>query len=194
MHLLCATVVVAPAVLTQEGDKEFNSDTALTQLVQGAQAARVQSINSWVPKQTRSPSKVTTTKTVRNKEVELTLYVFDSVYRQYLVPSAILEKVKLVLDTSYEPYASNGNQEEDKKPEFYRTDERQLVLKKVAAFYNKSVTLILNIIPVDVIVTAYEGQKNNKCEAGELPPEAGRHRQKNFPNGGEWVDTAKSLA
>ncbi|KAJ9070731.1 hypothetical protein DSO57_1004654 [Entomophthora muscae] len=57
-----------------------------------------------------------------------------------------------------------------------------------------SVTLILNTIPVDGIVTAYEGQKNTKCEAGELPPEAGRHRQKNFQNGGEWVDTAKSLA
>ncbi|KAJ9059142.1 hypothetical protein DSO57_1005644 [Entomophthora muscae] len=30
------------------------------------------------------------------------------------------------------------------------------------------------------------------CEARELPPEAGRHRQKNFPNGGEWIGTAKS--
>ncbi|KAJ9075700.1 hypothetical protein DSO57_1033452 [Entomophthora muscae] len=37
-------------------------------------------------------------------------------------------------------------------------------------------------------------QKNNKYEVGELPPEAGRHKQKNFPNGGEWIDTAKSPA
>ncbi|KAJ9083950.1 hypothetical protein DSO57_1029221 [Entomophthora muscae] len=41
-----------------------------------------------------------------------------------------------LLDTSYETYISDGNQEEDKEPEFYRTDEGQLVLKKVAAFYN----------------------------------------------------------
>ncbi|KAJ9072389.1 hypothetical protein DSO57_1028033 [Entomophthora muscae] len=30
------------------------------------------------------------------------------------------------------------------------------------------------------------------CEAEELPPEAGRHRQKDFSNGGEWIGTAKS--
>ncbi|KAJ9073328.1 hypothetical protein DSO57_1017730 [Entomophthora muscae] len=29
-------------------------------------------------------------------------------------------------------------------------------------------------------------------EAGELPPEAGKHRQKDFLNGGEWIGTAKS--
>ncbi|KAJ9048032.1 hypothetical protein DSO57_1039051 [Entomophthora muscae] len=74
---------------------------------------------------------------VRNKEIELTLYVFDVVYRQELVPSAMLEKVKPVLDTSYEPYISDGNQEDDKEPQFYQTNEGQLVLKKVAAFYNK---------------------------------------------------------
>ncbi|KAJ9077099.1 hypothetical protein DSO57_1019958 [Entomophthora muscae] len=49
----------------------------------------------------------------------------------------MLEKEKPVLDTSYEPYVSDSNQEEDKEPEFFRTDEGQLVLKKVAAFYNK---------------------------------------------------------
>ncbi|KAJ9081796.1 hypothetical protein DSO57_1010908 [Entomophthora muscae] len=34
----------------------------------------------------------------------------------------------------------------------------------------------------------------NQCEAGGLPPEAGRHREKDFPNGEEWIGTAKSLA
>ncbi|KAJ9066797.1 hypothetical protein DSO57_1006088 [Entomophthora muscae] len=43
----------------------------------------------------------------------------------------MLEKVKPVLDTSYKPYISDGNQEEDKEPEFYQTNEGQLVLKKV---------------------------------------------------------------
>ncbi|KAJ9058142.1 hypothetical protein DSO57_1015368 [Entomophthora muscae] len=62
--------VSAIKVPTQEGDGrgEFNSDTALTQLVQGAQYARVWSINPWVPKLTWKPTKVTTTKTFRNKE------------------------------------------------------------------------------------------------------------------------------
>ncbi|KAJ9066799.1 hypothetical protein DSO57_1006090 [Entomophthora muscae] len=32
------------------------------------------------------------------------------------------------------------------------------------------------------------------CEAGEFPPGAERHRQKDFPNGGEWIGTAKSPA
>ncbi|KAJ9050989.1 hypothetical protein DSO57_1009073 [Entomophthora muscae] len=120
-------------VHTQEGDgrEEFNSDTELTQLVQGTQAARVQSINPQVPKLTWKPTKVTTTKTVRNKEVELTLYVFDAVYCQELVPSAMLEKIKPVFDTSYKPYVSDGNQEDNSKPDFYRTTEGQLVLKKV---------------------------------------------------------------
>ncbi|KAJ9086119.1 hypothetical protein DSO57_1007522 [Entomophthora muscae] len=49
----------------------------------------------------------------------------------------MLEKVKPVLDTTYESYISDGSQEEDKEPEFYRTDEGQLVLKEVIAFYNK---------------------------------------------------------
>ncbi|KAJ9082723.1 hypothetical protein DSO57_1001794 [Entomophthora muscae] len=49
----------------------------------------------------------------------------------------MLEKVKPVLDTSYKPYVSDGNQEEDKEPEFFRIYEGQLVLKKVAAFYTK---------------------------------------------------------
>ncbi|KAJ9085230.1 hypothetical protein DSO57_1016032 [Entomophthora muscae] len=49
----------------------------------------------------------------------------------------MLEKVKPVLDTSYKPYASDGNQEEEKEPEFFRTDEGHLVLKRVAAFYTK---------------------------------------------------------
>ncbi|KAJ9075953.1 hypothetical protein DSO57_1030805 [Entomophthora muscae] len=43
----------ATQVPTQEGDRgEFNSDAALTQSVQGAQASRVRSINPWVPKLT----------------------------------------------------------------------------------------------------------------------------------------------
>ncbi|KAJ9078040.1 hypothetical protein DSO57_1010858 [Entomophthora muscae] len=49
----------------------------------------------------------------------------------------MVEKVKPVLDTSYKPYVNDGNLEEDKGPEFYRTDEGQLVLKKISAFYNK---------------------------------------------------------
>ncbi|KAJ9076142.1 hypothetical protein DSO57_1029111 [Entomophthora muscae] len=49
----------------------------------------------------------------------------------------MLEKVKPVLDTSYKPYVSYGNQEEDKEPELFRTDKGQLVLKKVATFYTK---------------------------------------------------------
>ncbi|KAJ9080583.1 hypothetical protein DSO57_1023410 [Entomophthora muscae] len=95
--------VSATQVHTQEGDRRgvFNSDTALTQPVQGAQAARVQSINSQVPKLTQKPTKVTATKTVRNKEIELASYVLDAVYRQELVPSAMMEKVKPVLDTTY---------------------------------------------------------------------------------------------
>ncbi|KAJ9060190.1 hypothetical protein DSO57_1033536 [Entomophthora muscae] len=131
--------VSATQVPIQEGDGrgEFDSDAALTQPFQGAQAARVQSINPWIPKLTQKPTKVTTTKTVINKEVEFTLYVLNVVYRQELVPPAMLEKVKPVLDTSYEPYVSDGNQEEDKEPEIYRNTERQLVLKKVAAFYTK---------------------------------------------------------
>ncbi|KAJ9067223.1 hypothetical protein DSO57_1001860 [Entomophthora muscae] len=94
---------------TQEGDGrgELNSDAALTQLVQGAQTSRVQSINSWVPKLTWKPTKVTTIKTIINKEVDLTLYMFNVVYCQESVPSAMLEKVKPVLDTSYEPYVSD---------------------------------------------------------------------------------------
>ncbi|KAJ9063111.1 hypothetical protein DSO57_1003641 [Entomophthora muscae] len=108
----------ATQVLTQErgGRGEFHSDAALTQLVQGAQAARVQSINPRVPKLTRKPTKVTTTKKVKDKEVELTFYVFDVVYQQESVLSVMLEKVKPVLDTSYKPYISDGNQEEDKEP------------------------------------------------------------------------------
>ncbi|KAJ9087459.1 hypothetical protein DSO57_1033174 [Entomophthora muscae] len=93
--------------------------------------------HSYNTKLTWKPIKVITTKKVRNKEVELTSYVFDVVHRQELVPSTMLEKVKPVLTTSYEPYVSDGNQEEDKEPEFFITDEGKLVLKKVAAFYTK---------------------------------------------------------
>ena len=49
--------------------------------------------------------------------------MFDVVYRQELVLSAMLEKAKPVLDTSYEPYISNDNQEDNKEPEFFQTDE-----------------------------------------------------------------------
>ncbi|KAJ9068533.1 hypothetical protein DSO57_1027711 [Entomophthora muscae] len=110
---------------TQEGDVrgEFNSDAVLTQLVQGAQAAMVQSINPWVPKMTWKSTKVTTNKTVSNKEAELTSYVFDAVNAKSWSRQPCWR--------SYEPYFSNGNQEEDKEPKFYRTDEEQLVLKNV---------------------------------------------------------------
>ncbi|KAJ9054281.1 hypothetical protein DSO57_1016248 [Entomophthora muscae] len=49
----------------------------------------------------------------------------------------MLEKLKSVLATSYKPYVSDGNQEDDKEPKFYQTNEGQLVLKKVEAFYTK---------------------------------------------------------
>ncbi|KAJ9081702.1 hypothetical protein DSO57_1011950 [Entomophthora muscae] len=49
----------------------------------------------------------------------------------------MMEKIKPVLDTSYEPYISDGNQEDNNKPDFYRTVEKWLMLKKVVAFYNK---------------------------------------------------------
>ncbi|KAJ9051445.1 hypothetical protein DSO57_1004526 [Entomophthora muscae] len=130
--------VSATQVPTQEGDRgEINSEVALTQPVQGVQAARVESINPWVPKLTQKPTKMTTAKTVRNKVVELTSYVFDPIYRQELAPSAMMEKVKPELNTSYEPYISDGNQEDNNEPKFYRTTEGQLMLKKVAVFYTK---------------------------------------------------------
>ncbi|KAJ9086056.1 hypothetical protein DSO57_1008283 [Entomophthora muscae] len=121
--------VSATQVPTQIGDGrgEFNSDIALTQ----------PSINPWVPKLTQKNTKVITTKTVSNKDIKLTLFVFDTVYRQELVPSAMMKKVKPVIDTSYKLYTSDGNQEDKNKSEFYRTTEGQLVLKKVAAFYTK---------------------------------------------------------
>ncbi|KAJ9065456.1 hypothetical protein DSO57_1019496 [Entomophthora muscae] len=139
--------VSATQVPTQGGDGrgEFHSDAALTQLVQGAQAARVRSINPWVPKLNQKPNKVNTTKTVRNKEVELTSYMFDAVYHQELVPSAMMEKVNSVLNTTYEPYVSDGNQENSNEPKFYRTTEGKLVLKKVVAFYNK---VLIPYVPV----------------------------------------------
>ncbi|KAJ9072140.1 hypothetical protein DSO57_1030301 [Entomophthora muscae] len=164
MHLLCAAVVVTPAgqnrvsatqvpIEEEDGRGEFNSDAALIQPVKGAQAARVQSINPWVPKMTQKPTKVTTIKTVRNKEVEVTSYVFDPMYHQELVLSAIMKKVKPVLDTSYEPYVSDGNQEDNNEPEFYRTVERQLVLKKIAAFYNKVPMLCAPVSNQDLDLT-----------------------------------------
>ncbi|KAJ9087235.1 hypothetical protein DSO57_1035086 [Entomophthora muscae] len=72
---------------TQEGDRreEFDSDAALTQPVQGAQAVRVRSINPWVPKLTWKPTKVIFTKKVRDKEVELTLYVFEAIVKEHLL-------------------------------------------------------------------------------------------------------------
>ncbi|KAJ9086342.1 hypothetical protein DSO57_1005046 [Entomophthora muscae] len=84
--------------------EEIHSEVVLTQLVQRAQAAR-------------KPTKVITIKKGRNKEVELTLYVFDAVYCQESVLSAMMEKVKPVLDTSYKPYISDGNQEANNKCE-----------------------------------------------------------------------------
>ncbi|KAJ9049449.1 hypothetical protein DSO57_1024254 [Entomophthora muscae] len=89
------------------------------------------------PLLTWKPTRVTTINKVKNKEIKLTSYVFDTVYCQENVPTAMIEKVKPVLDTSYKPYVSDGNQEDNNKPEFYRTTEGQLVLKKVTAFYNK---------------------------------------------------------
>ncbi|KAJ9082631.1 hypothetical protein DSO57_1002577 [Entomophthora muscae] len=74
---------------------------------------------------TRIPTKVVTAKKVRNKEVKLTYFEFDPVYFQEAVPAATIEKVKTVLDTSYKPYISDGNQ------------EGQEVLNNAVAFYIK---------------------------------------------------------
>ncbi|KAJ9060446.1 hypothetical protein DSO57_1030808 [Entomophthora muscae] len=49
----------------------------------------------------------------------------------------MMEKVKPVLKTSYEPYISDGNQEDNNEPKFYRTMQGRLVLKKVVSFYTK---------------------------------------------------------
>ncbi|KAJ9059610.1 hypothetical protein DSO57_1000569 [Entomophthora muscae] len=81
--------VSATQVPTQggEGRGEFHSDAALTQPVQGAQASRVRSINPQVPKLTQKPTKVTTTKKVRNKEVELTSVKVLDVQAFWLPPT-----------------------------------------------------------------------------------------------------------
>ncbi|KAJ9052792.1 hypothetical protein DSO57_1030684 [Entomophthora muscae] len=115
--------VSSTQVPTQEGDRrgENNSEVVLTQPDQGAKAARVQSINPWVPKLIRKPIKVTTTKKIRTKEIKITSFVFDPIYCQEAVPEAIMKKAKPVLDTSYKPFVSDDNQLDNNKPEFYRT-------------------------------------------------------------------------
>ncbi|KAJ9049593.1 hypothetical protein DSO57_1022833 [Entomophthora muscae] len=117
---------------TQEEDKrgEFNCEVALTQPVQGAQLSRVQSINLWVPKLTQKPTKVTTIKKVRNKEIELTFFIFYPVYHQEAVPTAMIEKFKPIIDTSYKPYIRDSDQEDVKEPKIYRTTEKYLMLKR----------------------------------------------------------------
>ncbi|KAJ9073792.1 hypothetical protein DSO57_1012780 [Entomophthora muscae] len=49
----------------------------------------------------------------------------------------MIEKVNPVIDTSYEPYVSDGNQENNNELKFFQTMNGQQVLKKVDAFYTK---------------------------------------------------------
>ncbi|KAJ9067732.1 hypothetical protein DSO57_1036157 [Entomophthora muscae] len=133
-------VVRCGCVPTQEGDGRgvLNSDTALTQLVQGAQHARGQSINPWVQKLTRKYTKVVTIKTVNNVTTERVTLVYGPVYCRNGVPAAILEKVKPVLDTSYKIYVSDSKgADKDKLPHYFQPVKRQKVLKKDAAFYSQ---------------------------------------------------------
>ncbi|KAJ9081119.1 hypothetical protein DSO57_1018141 [Entomophthora muscae] len=97
-------------VPTQDQDRreEFNSDAALTQLVQRAQCARGQSINPQVQKLTQKFTKVITTKTVNDFTTERMSLVYNPVHHRNSVFAAILEKVKPVLDTNYEPYISDS--------------------------------------------------------------------------------------
>ncbi|KAJ9075045.1 hypothetical protein DSO57_1000329 [Entomophthora muscae] len=49
----------------------------------------------------------------------------------------MIEKVNPVLDTSYEPYISDGNQENNNELKFFQTVDGQQALKKVDVFYTK---------------------------------------------------------
>ncbi|KAJ9052370.1 hypothetical protein DSO57_1034954 [Entomophthora muscae] len=140
MHLLCTAVGDVPAGQKIELVQHkclLRNETREGRIFAIVQGARVLSINPQVPKLTQKLTKVTTTKKVINKEVELTSYVFEPVYFQEKVLAFIMEKVKPVIDTSYKPHISDSNQEDNDKPKFYRTTEGQLVLKKAAVFYNK---------------------------------------------------------
>ncbi|KAJ9056915.1 hypothetical protein DSO57_1027767 [Entomophthora muscae] len=118
-------------LLRRDRREKNNNEVVLTQPAQVAQGAKAQSINSMVPKMTQKPTKVTTTKTVRKKEIKLTSYVFDAVYFQELVPSGMLEKTKPVLDTSCKCYVSDGNQEDVKETKYFQTEDGQQVLNNV---------------------------------------------------------------
>ncbi|KAJ9061257.1 hypothetical protein DSO57_1022312 [Entomophthora muscae] len=165
--------VSATQVPIQEGDGrgKFNIEAALTQPDQEAQLAGVKSINPWVPKLIQKPIKVTTTKTVINKEIKLTSFVFDPVYHQELALSAMIEKVKPVLDTSYEPYVSDSNQEDIEDPEYFQNKDGQPVIKKVVVFYTK---VFMSCIPV--------ANKNpgSSCRNWLLGTTSRRTRQKIF--------------
>ncbi|KAJ9080379.1 hypothetical protein DSO57_1025689 [Entomophthora muscae] len=66
-----------------------------------------------VTKLTRNYTKVITTRRVS--------LIYNPVYCQELVLSAMMEKVKPVLDTSYKPYMSdNKEQDDNKEPHYYQ--------------------------------------------------------------------------
>ncbi|KAJ9053165.1 hypothetical protein DSO57_1026928 [Entomophthora muscae] len=72
--------------------------------------------------------------------------VYSPVYGCNGVPVALLEKVKPVLETMYEPYMSDSNEgENDKLPQYYHTIKGQKELKRVAAFYSQ--VLMLCFVP-----------------------------------------------
>ncbi|KAJ9074469.1 hypothetical protein DSO57_1006119, partial [Entomophthora muscae] len=99
--------VSATQVPTQREDRgEFNSDTTLKQPVQRAQAARVWSINPWVPKLIWKPTKVTTSKTVRNKEV----YVINE------ISILVLKTWKLKSGSQGKPYVDQSRQKTAQLP------------------------------------------------------------------------------
>ena len=119
--------VSATQVPTQERGKRAIDTVEVAQTqqpVQATQVRRAQSINLRVSKLSRKATKVVMSKTVNNKEVELTSLVFEPVYHQELVSKSMIQKVQLVLDTTYKPYVSNGDHNNNKEPEYYRNVER----------------------------------------------------------------------
>ncbi|KAJ9088344.1 hypothetical protein DSO57_1024038 [Entomophthora muscae] len=122
MDPLCTAVAVALRIKEQRDRRgEFNSDAALTQSVQGAQAARGRSINPRDQKLTRKYTKVVTTKTVNDVTTKRVSLVYNPVYCHNGVLAAILEKVKPVFDTSYKPYVSDSEgADKDKLPQYFQ--------------------------------------------------------------------------
>ncbi|KAJ9050064.1 hypothetical protein DSO57_1018065 [Entomophthora muscae] len=91
----------ATQVPTQEEDGrgENNKDVALTQPVQVAQGSKAQSINPRISKLIQKPTKVTTTKIVKNVTTKRVSLVYNPIYRHDGVPTTIMEKAKPVLGT-----------------------------------------------------------------------------------------------